>query len=122
MKKEDYEKLGTLEKMIYDYLEKALYENSYTINLDEYRYKSDGYVMATLTFGGYEISCSINKNNHGFICWHCNLAMEKLMRNLPHIEKKLVAQANRLIRENEVVYKKQRIAELEAELKQLKSA
>ena len=122
MKREDYEKLGTLEKMIYDYLKKALYENDYTLTLDEYRYKADGYVSATLNFGGYVVRCSINHDARGFICWHCSQTMEKLMRELPHIESKLVAQANRMVRENEVAYKKQRIIELEQELKQLKSA
>ena len=122
MKKEDYESLGTLEKMIYDYLEKALYENDYTIKLDEYRYRHDGYVSATVTFGGYIIRCSINHERGGYICWHCGNAMEKLMRNLPHIERKLVAQANRIIKENEAAYKQQRIIELENELKVLKSA
>lgn len=122
MKKEDYESLGTLEKMIYDYLEKALYENDYTIKLDEYRYKHDGYVSATVTFGGYTIRCSINHERGGYICWHCGNAMEKLMRNLPHIERKLVAQANRIIKENEAAYKQQRICELEKELAILKSA
>ena len=122
MKREDYEKLGTLEKIIYDYLLKALYENDYTITLDEYRYKADGYIGATLTFGGYVVRCSINHDRLGFICWHCSQTMEKLMRELPHIERKLVAQANRMVRENEAAYKKQRIIELEQELEQLKSA
>ena len=122
MKEEDYKSLGTLEKMIYDYLEKALYENDYTIKLDEYRYKHDGYVSATVTFGGYAIRCSINHERSGYICWHCGNAMEKLMRNLPHIERKLVAQANRIIKENEAAYKQQRICELEKELAILKSA
>ena len=122
MKKEDYEKLGALEKMIYDYLLKALYENDYSIVLDEYRYKADGYVSATITFGGYVMRCSINHERNGFVCWHCSGTMENLMRNLPHIERKLVAQANRMIKENEAAYRVQRIKELEQELEQLKSA
>lgn len=120
MKKEDYENLGALEKMIYDYLENALYENSYTIILDVFCFARDGYTSATLMFGGYKIRCSINRG--GYVCWHCNETMEKLVRNLPHIEKKLVAQANRIIKENEVAYRKQRICELEKELEILKSA
>lgn len=122
MKQEDYEKLGALEKMIYAYLLKALYENDYTIVLDEYRYKADGYVSATVTFGGYVVRCSINHERKGFVCWHCSGTMENLMKNLPHIERKLVAQANRLIKENEAVYKQQRIKELEEELANLKTA
>lgn len=121
MKQEKYEQLGALEKMIYDYLEKALYENEYVLELDEYRYKPDGYVGATLTFGGYKLRCSIN-HERNFVCWHCSGTMENLMKNLPHIERKLVAQANRMVRENEATYKQQRIIELEKELEQLKSA
>lgn len=120
MKREDYENLGALEKMIYDYLENALYENSYTIILDEFRYDSRNYVSATLMFGGYKIRCSINRG--GYVCWHCDDTMEKLMRGLPHIIKKLIAQANRIIKENEAAYKQQRICELEKELAILKSA
>ena len=108
--------------MIYNYLLEAFYENDYTLVLDEYRYKADGYVSATLDFGGYVLRCSINHDRLGFICWHCSATMERLMRGLPHIERKLVAQANRLIRENEAAYKQQRIVELEKELELLKSA
>lgn len=122
MKKEDYENLGLLEKMIFGYCLQALYDNDYTLELDEYRYKPDGYVSATLTFGGYVLRCSINHERKGFVCWHCSGTMENLMKNLPHIERKLVAQANRMIRENEAAYKQQRIIELEKELEQLKSA
>lgn len=122
MKQEDYEKLGALEKMIYDYLLRALYENDYSLVLDEYRYKADGYVGATLNFGGYVLRCSINHDRKGYVCWHCSGTMENLMRNLPHIERKLVAQANRLIKEHAEEYKQQRIMELEQELQQLKSA
>ena len=120
MEREDYEKLGALEKMIYDYLENALYENSYTIILDEFRYEPNGYVSATLMFGGYKIRCSINRDD--YVCWHCDATMEKLMRGLPHIIKKLIAQANRIIKENEAAYKQHRICELEKELAILKSA
>lgn len=120
MNKENYENLGALEKMIYDYLKNALYENSYTINLDEFCYGKDGYVSATLMFGGYKIRCSINRG--GYIAWHTDNATEKLMRELPHIKKKLIAQANRIIKENEAAYKQQRICELEKELAILKSA
>lgn len=120
MKKEDYEKLGTLEKMIYDYLLKAWYENNYTINLEEFRYQRDGYVTATLMFDGCEIRCSINRG--GYIAWHTGELIEKLMRELPHVKVKLIAQANRIIKENEAAYKQQRICELEKELAELKSA
>lgn len=120
MNRENYEKLGALEKMIYDYLLNAWYENSYTINLDEYCYARDGYVSATLIFDGCEIRCSINRG--GYIAWHTGEPIEKLMRKLPHVEVKLIAQANRIIKENEAVYKQQRICELEKELAELKSA
>lgn len=120
MNKENYENLGALEKMIYDYLLNAWYENNYTINLDEFCYKRDGYVSATLMFGGFKIRCSINYG--GYIAWHTGEEIEKIMRGLPHINQKLIAQANRIIKENEAAYKQQRIYELEKELARLKSA
>ena len=120
MKRENYEKLGALEKMIYDYLLNAWYENSYTINLDEYCYAHDGYTTATLRFDGCEIRCSINRR--GYIAWHTGEIIEKLMRELPHVEVKLIAQANRIIKKNEAAYKQQRICELEKELARLKNA
>lgn len=120
MKKEDYENLGALEKIIFVYLENALHENSYTIKTDEFRYDLNGYVSAILMFGGYKIRCSINRG--GFICWHCDDAMSKLMRGLPNIESVLIERANSIIKENEVSYKQQRICELEKELAILKSA
>jgi hypothetical protein len=88
--------------------------------MDKFKFDNNDYVSCTLMFGGYKVRASINKK--GYVCWHCDLSLESLIREIPHIEKKLVAQANRLIKENEAVYKKQRIAELENELAILKSA
>ena len=120
MEKEVYEKLGTMERMIYDYLEKAFRENDYTIELDEPWFKSDGYVTGTLTFGGYAIRASLNEKR--YVCWHCDRTMERLIKAIPHIEVKLVAQAKRIINEMKPKLRQQRICELEKELAILKSA
>lgn len=120
MKREKYEQLGALQKMIYDYLEKALYENQYTLELDKFKFDHNDYVSCALMFGGYKVRVSINKK--GYVCWHCDLSLESLLREIPHIEKKLVAQASRMIKENEAAYRVQRIKELEQELEELKSA
>ena len=120
MKREDYEQLGTLERAIYDYMEKAFRENDYTIELDEPMFKPDGYVTATLTFGGYAIRASLNEKR--YVCWHCDRTMERLIKAIPHIEVKLVAQAKRIIKEMEPELRQKRIKELQDEINRLKIA
>ena len=117
MKKEDFEQLGDLQKSIYLYLEKAVYESNYTLEIDGFRYDINGYVGATLTIGGYNIRVSINQKR--YCCWHCDRSMEDLIGKVPHIKARMTAHANRLMRENLAKYREQRIKQLQDELKEL---
>lgn len=119
MKKEDYEKLGELERVIYDHLSAAFVENRYTISLESGCFASDGYLDAKIIICGIEVRCAINER--GFICFHCGEHLEKVFGLIPHFVRKIVAQTKRMIRENEPKLRQQRINELEEELKKLKA-
>ena len=119
MKREDYEKLGELERIIYDYLLAAFRDNKYSVDIiDGDIFASDGYVKGSVTFGGFIAECSINEK--GFICWHCDKTIARLMNAVPHLERKIVAQTKRIVKQNEKTYREKRIKQLQEELNNLK--
>ena len=118
MKKKDYESLGALQKMIYDFLSESFKKGEYEIELDNYYYGVSEYVGGNLIIGGYKFNCSVNKKN--FICWHCDYQLELLLRNVPKLTDTICRKVKAIIREKAVNVKNLRIKELEQELKKLK--
>ena len=117
MKKEDYEKLGELERLIYDHLLAAFRENQYTLELEGKRFGNDNYINVCVTICGLKLRCAVNENN--YIAWYCGWPMNDLLTAVPHLVRKICAQVKRILRENEEVYRQQRIEELQKELEEL---
>lgn len=120
MKEESKEKFGALQKLVYDYVAKAVEENDYTIELDGYVFRADGYVSGCIKIGGVELRMSVNEKK--FICWHCGDAFEGIVKEIPGIESKIYERAVELMKEKGEQYKQTRIRELEDEIERLKSA
>ena len=118
MKKKDYESLGALQKMIYDFFSESFKKGEYEIELDNYYYGVNEYVGGNLIIGGYKFNCSVNKKN--FICWHCDYQLELLLGNVPKLTDTICRKVKAIIREKAVNVKNLRIKELEQELKKLK--
>lgn len=118
MKKEDYEKLGELERVIYDHLLAAFNANQYTLTLEECVFGSDGYLNAEVRICGLSIRCAVNEKN--YICWFCGEPINYLMKMVPHLERKICAQTKRVVKANEVQWREQRIKQLQKELDDLK--
>lgn len=117
MKKEDYEKLGELEQVIYDHLLAAFNANQYTLTLEECVFGGDGYLNAEVTICGLNLRCAVNKK--GYICWFCGDPIRELMNNVPHLVRKICAQTNRILMEKDKEYRKLRIKQLQEELNEL---
>lgn len=118
MKTEDYEKLGELERIIYDHLLAAFKENGYTLELDGEMFEDDGYLYAVVTICGMRLRCAVNEKN--YICWFCGEPMNRLMDGVPHLVRKICAQTKRMVRANEAEWRRHRIEQLQKELDELK--
>ena len=115
--KTKYEALTTLQKAVCDNVQEDFKNGNYEVSLEGDHYEVDGYVAGNVVIGGYAVRCSINEQN--YICWHDDF-MKPVVTAIPHLERKICAQVKRMISKDTEEWKKVRIAELEAELKQLK--
>lgn len=118
MKKENYEKLGELERIIYDYIWKAFKDGTYELKVNGGIFGDDGYVDGEIIIGGYVIRCSFNKE--GYVCWLCEKPIVKILEGIPQLEKRCVAQVKRIVKEKENEWKKKRVKELQEEIERLK--
>ena len=125
MKKETYESLGAFQKLIYDFIKKSFQKGEYEIKKESDYYDEDGYVRCYLILGGYSFECSVNKD--GFICWHCEKQIEKLIKNETIITDTICKEVDEYIKSSAISEtdalikdKERKIAELKAELKRLK--
>lgn len=118
MKTEDYEKLGELERIIYDHLLAAFNENQYALMLEDGYFGFDGYLNVEVRICGLSLRCAVNEKN--YICWFCGEPINKLISEVPHLVRKIVAQTKRIVKAREVQWREQRIKQLQKELDNLK--
>ena len=117
MTKKEYENLGELQKLIYDYIQITVANNQFQVKVEEHFFDNQGYVKATLEMGGCKIPCSINEK--GYVCFHTQFIISNLFES-KSFEKKLVAIAKAEIGNNVKKIKAEKIKALEAEIKRLK--
>ena len=108
---------GKLEVMIAEFITEAIKKGEFTIELDAMAPDPNGWFDATVYIGGMNFRCSF-KND--YICWF-NSCGYLFKDDNGENERALVNAAMAKIKENAIEYRKQRIKELEQELKQLKS-
>lgn len=118
MKKGDYEKLCELEQYIYDHLQAAFLANDYSLELENKGFGTDDYVNAKVTICGLGLRCALNKK--GYVCWFCGDPIESLIKQVPHLERKIVAQAKRTIKKDAIAYCQERIKHYQDKLDELK--
>ena len=118
MNKTKHERLSALQKINYDYLVKAFEKGEYEVVLEEKMFQYDGYADGYLVICGSSFKCSFNKN--GFVCWLCDIFFSQIFSIIPGLEMTIHKQAVEIITNEKENYKKNRIAELEEELKNLK--
>ena len=99
-------------ELVSDYVDKG----DYSIQLNKCAYDYNGYCDGSVTIGGMRISCSFNKE--GYICWFGNWA--HIFEDMKKLERKLCREVSKMIEGNYEEIRKQRIKELEKELKILK--
>lgn len=115
--KTKYDDLSAMYKLVYDKVNYEFTNKKYEIKLNGGHYDADGYVSGYVVIGGYDIRCSFNRKD--YICWHDDF-FEPVMNAIPHLERKIALEVRKAIGKGTEEWKKVRIAELEAELKQLK--
>lgn len=120
MKKEEFEKLGGLQRVIYTYVVQAVENDEYQVELTGTIFEADDYVGGFIIIGGFPIRCSFNQK--GFICWHCDEALSSLLNYVPDLQKKAVAKVKAIVKENQKELRAKRIKELQDEIKKLKKS
>lgn len=118
MEKVVYENLGELDRIIYDHLLAAFNANEYKLEMVGSVFDGRGYLNARLIICGTTLECSLNEKN--YVCWFCGEPFKYLLAQVPHLERKLVAQAKRFVRQKTEEWRNMRIKELEDELTKLK--
>ena len=110
--------MGELERMINDYVVKALSENAYELVLKEDGFDSQGYMAAEMTMGGVTLNCAINQK--GYICWFSGDIIGRMIENMEGAKELIVQKAVEHANQCKVEFNEKRIKELQEELEQLK--
>ena len=110
--------MGELERMINDYVVKALSENAYELVFKEDGFDSQGYMAAEMTMGGFTFNCAINQK--GYICWFSGDIIGRMVENVEGAKELIVQKAVEHANQCKVEFNEKRIKELQEELEQLK--
>lgn len=111
-------KMGELERMIIDYVKKAMSENAYELVFKEDGFDDRGYMEAEMTMGGVTLRCAINQN--GFICWFYADIIGRMIENMEGAKELIMQKAVEHARKHEIEYKEERVKQLQKELEELK--
>ena len=94
----DYENLGELQKIIYDYFKEAVKNKSYKIILHDEFFDEKGYVHTTILIGGIEFPCSVNRD---YICMHStqlDFSFVEMLGNIRGFESQVVKEVKKRIK------------------------
>lgn len=116
MKKE--KKKGELERMINDYVVKALSENAYELVFKEDGFDDRGYMEAEMTIGGITFNCAINEK--GYICWFNAEIIGRVIENVEGAKELIVKKAVEYAIKHKIEFNEKRIKKMQEELEQLK--
>lgn len=110
--------MGELERMINDYVVKALSENVFELVFKEDGFDSQGYMAAEMTMGGVTFNCAINQK--GYICWFSGDIIGRMIENVEGAKDLIVQKAVEHANQCKIEFNEKRIKELQEELEQLK--
>lgn len=110
--------MGELERMINDYVVKALSEDAYELVFNEDGFDSQGYMAAEMTIGGFTFNFAINQK--GYICWFSGDIIGKMIEQVEGAKDLIVQKAVEHADQCKIEFNEKRIKELQEELEQLK--
>ena len=110
--------MGELERMINDYVVKALSENAYELVFKEDGFDNRGYMEAEMMMGGVTLKCAINQE--GFICWFYADIIGRMIEQVEGAKDMIVQKAVEHARKHKIEYNEKRIKKMQEELEQLK--
>ena len=110
--------MGELERMINDYVVKAMSENAYELVFKEDGFDDRGYMEAEMTIGGFTFNCAINEK--GYICWFNAEIIGRMIENVEGAKDLIVSNAVEHARKHKIEYNEKRIKKMQEELEQLK--
>lgn len=111
-------KMGELERMINDYVVKAMSENAYELVFKADGFDDRGYMEAEITMGGVILRCAINQE--GYICWFSADIIGRMIENVEGAKDLIVSNAVEHARKHKIEYNEKRIKKMQEELEQLK--
>lgn len=111
-------KMGELERMINDYVVKAMSENAYELVFKADGFDDRGYMEAEITMGGVILRCAINQE--GYICWFSADIIGRMIEQVEGAKGLIVQKAVEHARKHEIEFKEERVKQLQMELEQLK--
>ena len=110
--------MGELERMINDYVVKALSENAYELVFKEDGFDSQGYMAAEMTMGGFTFNFAINQK--GYICWFSGDIIGRMIENVEGAKELIVQKAVEHARKHKIEFNEMCIKKMQEELEQLK--
>lgn len=111
-------KMGELERMINDYVVKAMSENTYELVFKEDGFDDRGYMEAKMTIGGITFNCAINEK--GYICWFNAEIIGGIIENVEGAKDMIVQKAVEHAIKHKIEFNEKRIKKMQEELEQLK--
>ena len=110
--------MGELERMINDYVVKAMSENAYELVFKEDGFDDRGYMEVEMTMGGVILRCAINQE--GYICWFSADIIGRMIENVEGAKDMIVQKAVEHARKHKIEFNEMCIKKMQEELEQLK--
>jgi len=110
--------MGELERMINDYVVKAMSEKAYELMFKEDGFDNQGYMETEMTIGGFTFNCAINQK--GYICWFSGDIIGRMIENVEGAKDMIVQKAVEHARKHKIEFNEMCIKKMQEELEQLK--
>lgn len=118
MEQNEIKETGELERMINDYVVKAMSENAYELVFKEDGFDHQGYMAAEMMMGGVTFRCAINQE--GYICWFSAEIIGRMIENVEGAKDLIVQKAVEHDRKHKIEFNEMRLRQIQEELEQLK--
>ena len=117
MEQNEIKEKGELERMINDYVVKAMSENAYELVFKEDGFDDRGYMEVEMTIGGFTFNCAINEK--GYICWFNAEIIGRMIEKVEGAKALIVQKAIKHASQHRRESLEASIRQMQEELKQL---
>ena len=119
MEQNEIKETGELERMINDYVVKAMSEDAYELVFKEDGFDYQGYMAAEMMMGGVTFRCAINQG--GYICWFSAEIIGRMIENVEGAKDLIVQKAIKHAKQHRAESLETNIRQMQEELEQLKN-